>query len=411
MTHQPVFRYIVAAILFALAGNAVAGGTWIADANGCKIWEPTPGKNETVTWSGACVNGYADGTGTLQSIVNGALFSTYDGNLAGGKQEGKGSTLYANGDRYEGSYVNGQFEGLGMIQYASGIRYEGSWKAGKYDGIGKITTRDKQVTESEFKAGNRVGPSRTSESPVWFDIRACAPSYSKDAMDAKEGGVARIQFDIGVDGKLLDIKLIQSTGFDDLDQATLSALSRCEFKPALKGFKPVASTFLIDYEWKPIPPKVPAIFAQLEGDQGVVVIDVRIINAKNLDHIEELRKQNGQDAREIKLRNLETNKKYSAKFKAGVGLFVVPEGKYCVDTFSEYFIVEGKPWESFMHWCQGESISVNKASINNAGEWWFARAENTDDPYHAPFKLFEVKEQSAATLRRAVFEHKDLLGN
>ena len=44
---------------------------WIADSNGCKIWNPNPKPNETVTWSGACVGGFGSGAGVLQWFENG----------------------------------------------------------------------------------------------------------------------------------------------------------------------------------------------------------------------------------------------------------------------------------------------------------------------------------------------------
>lgn len=525
MTSLRPIRAAFTTLLLTLAGHAAAEGAWIADAKGCKVWEPFPRPNETAAWNGACVNGYGDGSGTLQWSVDGNLASTFEGRLSAGKQNGKGKdtgangdiyegdfadglrqgkgtlttkkgnhyegdftggrltgqgiytwadgTRYSgemndakpngkgslslasgdhyegdfvngkrtgkgvytwhagghyegdfvdgrqegkgifvkpNGDRYEGAFVNGQFEGQGTMQYANGIRYDGAWKAGKYDGMGKVTSRTKEVVESEFKAGNRVGPSRAAESPILFDIRACAPTYPKAALDAKEAGVARVQFDVDAGGKLTAIKIAQSTGFPDLDQATLAALSHCEFKAAIKDSKPVASTLLIDYEWKPIPPKVPQIIKQLEGDQGAVLIEVIMVNVKNLDHPEQIRKEHGHYAKEIKLRNLATNKKYSAKFDTGVGILVVPEGNYCLDSFDDTIYVDRKPMDSYMHWCKGESIPVVKGLINNAGQWWFGAAEPTDDdPYHGVIKMLDVLPRSPKTLEKAVDTHPGLL--
>ncbi len=172
----------------------------------------------------------------------------------------------------------------------------------------------------------------------------------------------------------------------------------------------MASTFSVDYEWKPIPPKVPTIITQLKEDEGVLLIDVLIVNVKNLDHPEQIRKQNGGEAGETKLRNLVTNKKYSPKYSVGVGIFVVPEGSYCLDSFSGAFISEGKRWDSYFHLCKGESIKVTKGVINNAGEWWIAHGQATDDDeYHAPFIPIGEFENSARTLQRAVNKHPELL--
>src|SRR5208282_1753919 len=38
---------------------------WITDSHGCKVWDSLPSANESVSWSGPCKDGYADGEGTL----------------------------------------------------------------------------------------------------------------------------------------------------------------------------------------------------------------------------------------------------------------------------------------------------------------------------------------------------------
>ena len=45
---------------------------WIADSKtGCKVWDPMPQQNETVSWSGSCKNGLAQGRGVLQWYADG----------------------------------------------------------------------------------------------------------------------------------------------------------------------------------------------------------------------------------------------------------------------------------------------------------------------------------------------------
>ena len=44
---------------------------WIADPKtGCKVWNENPIPNEFITWSGPCVEGIANGNGTLQWYNN-----------------------------------------------------------------------------------------------------------------------------------------------------------------------------------------------------------------------------------------------------------------------------------------------------------------------------------------------------
>lgn len=53
------------------AGSADAAG-WIADAQtGCRVWSAQPEPTESVSWSGSCANGLAQGQGTLQWFKNG----------------------------------------------------------------------------------------------------------------------------------------------------------------------------------------------------------------------------------------------------------------------------------------------------------------------------------------------------
>jgi hypothetical protein len=44
---------------------------WITTDKGCKVWNPNPQPNESVTWSGECINGKAHGNGILIWYKNG----------------------------------------------------------------------------------------------------------------------------------------------------------------------------------------------------------------------------------------------------------------------------------------------------------------------------------------------------
>ena len=49
-----------------LAFPALAEDGFIADEHGCKVANPSPKRHETVSWSGKCVEGYADGKTVAQ---------------------------------------------------------------------------------------------------------------------------------------------------------------------------------------------------------------------------------------------------------------------------------------------------------------------------------------------------------
>jgi hypothetical protein len=196
-------RSSIAATLALLTQAAVAAdAAWITDANGCKVWDEKPTPNETVTWSGACLDGYASGEGVLQWIVNGKLGSRQEGRFAGGKANGKGTHYVqgmvvegdfvdgallghvvmtwpggdryegdsvaggrtgkgvltrANGDRYDGDFVNGKWSGHGTFTNANGARYEGGWLDNKRSGHGVLLYANGDRYEGDFVDGNSSG--------------------------------------------------------------------------------------------------------------------------------------------------------------------------------------------------------------------------------------------------------------
>ena len=78
---------------------------WIADKNGCKVANPFPQPEETITWSGKCKNGFAEGEGVLEWFVKGNSADRYEGMLKQGWAEGKGTLTRAEGSRYNGQWV------------------------------------------------------------------------------------------------------------------------------------------------------------------------------------------------------------------------------------------------------------------------------------------------------------------
>lgn len=86
--------------------------------------------------------------------------------------------------------------------------------------------------------------------PAFLDLNACKPSYPHASLMAEEQGTVRVQFTIGTAGQLVDTKVLKSSGYKNLDKATVSGLSLCKFRPAYKDGKPVQSSFMSDYVWK-----------------------------------------------------------------------------------------------------------------------------------------------------------------
>jgi len=80
---------------------------WITTTNQpCKVWNPNPQPNESVTWSGMCKDGYATGQGTLHWTADGKPDADYEGSYANGKRNGHGVLKLPNGRQIEGEWFN-----------------------------------------------------------------------------------------------------------------------------------------------------------------------------------------------------------------------------------------------------------------------------------------------------------------
>ena len=82
------------------------------------------------------------------------------------------------------------------------------------------------------------------------DLNSCKPDYPRASLLAEEQGTVRVQFVIGVDAQVVNTSVVQSSGYKNLDRATVNGLSRCKFQPAYKDGHAVESSFTADYVWK-----------------------------------------------------------------------------------------------------------------------------------------------------------------
>jgi len=90
----------------AQADNPMPPG-WITATNQpCKIWNPEPQQNESVTWSGPCKDGFASGKGILRWTEDGKPDAEYDGEYANGKRNGSGVMITPDGQRTEGEWAD-----------------------------------------------------------------------------------------------------------------------------------------------------------------------------------------------------------------------------------------------------------------------------------------------------------------
>jgi hypothetical protein len=128
----------------------------------CRILDFKLGSGDTVSWSGACVDGYAHGKGILQLFHSSEPVGGYDGVIERGLLQGEGEQFFADGDSYKGSFRDGRPNGKGIFRYAKGgsirgefhngglvagsqverlyaegDRYTGGWRKGKPNGQGE----------------------------------------------------------------------------------------------------------------------------------------------------------------------------------------------------------------------------------------------------------------------------------
>ena len=88
------------------------------------------------------------------------------------------------------------------------------------------------------------------QAPAIVNLSFCRPAYSREALLRSEQGVVKLEFTVGVKGRLVGSRIVKSSGFRDLDTAALTALMHCSFRPAYRNGMPVQASFTIEYEWK-----------------------------------------------------------------------------------------------------------------------------------------------------------------
>ncbi len=87
-------------------------------------------------------------------------------------------------------------------------------------------------------------------SAVLADASGCAkPEYPARAARNGETGTVTLALLVGADGRVQSSRVQQSSGSRDLDRAAVSALSMCQFKPAMVDGVPQAGWGRIAYVW------------------------------------------------------------------------------------------------------------------------------------------------------------------
>src|ERR1700738_2588955 len=151
-------------LLVLLAGSAVAqtgrpATQWIVDQNSkCKIANAFPSAAETVSWSGPCKDGYAEGQGVAQwSKAKKPTLKKYEGEMRAGFMNGKGLFIQSNGDSLEGTFKDGSLNGQGKAVWFNKNTYEGEWRDGYPSGIGTYVWASGQRYTGQWENGKQNG--------------------------------------------------------------------------------------------------------------------------------------------------------------------------------------------------------------------------------------------------------------
>ena len=149
-------------------GLPAHAGAWVADVkSGCQVWNPNPQLEESVTFSGSCANGRAEGHGIAQWSKGGNTSETDEGEWRDGRQAGKGTQTWSGG-RYEGELSDGEPNGQGILTLQK-LRYEGDFRNGKPNGIGTLTAGS-ETARGTWKDGCLQGPRKGS---IGVPLSAC----------------------------------------------------------------------------------------------------------------------------------------------------------------------------------------------------------------------------------------------
>ena len=151
-----------------MTGLPAQAGDWVADAkSGCRVWNPNPQLEESVVWSGSCMQGRAEGKGAVQWFKGAVPFETDEGEWRSGRQAGNGKQSWTNG-RYEGELAEGEPNGRGILTIQK-LRYEGEFRNGKPNGLGTLTVGNESV-RGDWKDGCLQGSRRAS---IGVPLSAC----------------------------------------------------------------------------------------------------------------------------------------------------------------------------------------------------------------------------------------------
>lgn len=101
--------------------------------------------------------------------------------------------------------------------------------------------------------GDKIVPVKlAANAPGMIRTETCSrPAYPEQELQQNQRGVVTLRLLLGADGKVKQSFLVKSSGYPALDEATVSAISKCSFNPPMADGKPIDAWTFFQYDWKP----------------------------------------------------------------------------------------------------------------------------------------------------------------
>ncbi len=136
---ESLLKLALISALLPCAAAAALAGDWSTDAKtGCKVWNPHPSPGETLSWTGPCKGGFAEGKGALDWIRGRKAYERDEGEWRTGRQV-EGTQTWPGG-QYKGQLSDSLPHGRGVLTFGE-ASYDGAFLNGRPNGRGALTNR------------------------------------------------------------------------------------------------------------------------------------------------------------------------------------------------------------------------------------------------------------------------------
>jgi len=113
----------------------------------------------------------------------------------------------------------------------------------------RLAERRTQAVQDSVKKAQADSAQRTQPPTKAVATKTVIPVYPRPAMLAGISGTVEIEFEVGIDGRARDFKIVKSLGAG-CDESAVDALKQWEFRPATQGGKPVPTRMRIPMVFK-----------------------------------------------------------------------------------------------------------------------------------------------------------------